>query len=147
MTGTFDLAYPVSTMTMQLTFHRGHDTGHWVEDSAEYIKEVTDFPPPDGSGSLKILFKGEAEIVLVDKAEHTAQKVFDNYCEPDWDQMAEAILGAYQKGDTPFSAGLTAVADNPRHIEHDAFVVRGILKDLLVEGGYDPREFREFDDE
>ena len=138
-------------MKMQLTFHRGNFTGHWVEDKqterAEYIKEVTGFPPPDGSGSLKILFKGEEEIVLVDKAEHTAQKVFDNYCEPDWDQMAEAILGAYQKGDTPFSAGLTAVADNERHIEHDVFVVRGILKDLLVGAGYDPKEFSEFDDE
>ena len=60
--------------------------------------------------------------------------------------MAEAILGAYQKGDTPFSAGLRAVADNERHIEHDVFVVRGILKDLLVEQGYDTTKFSEFDD-
>ena len=137
-------------MKMQLTFNRGNFIGNWVEDEPDdlgnYLDEIFD-SSSGSSGSLRILFKGEEEIVLVDKAEHTAQKVFDNYCEPDWDQMAEAILGAYQKGDTPFSAGLTAVADNPRHIEHDVFVVRGILKDLLVEGGYDPREFREFDDE
>ena len=136
-------------MTMQLTFHRGNYTGHWVEDEPDdlgnYLDEIFD-SSSGSSGSLKILFKGEEEIVLVDKAEHTAQKVFDNYCEPDWHQMAEAILGAYQKGDTPFSAGLTAVADNPRHIEHDVFVVRGILKDLLVGAGYDPKEFSEFDD-
>ena len=137
-------------MTMQLTFHRGNYTGHWVEDPETDLSRAVSATYNlawGGSGSLKILFKGEEEIVPVDKAEHTAQKVFDNYCEPDWRQMAEAILGAYQKGDTPFSAGLTAVADNERHIEHDVFVVRGILKDLLVEGGYDPREFREFDDE
>ena len=137
-------------MKMQLTFNRGNFIGNWVEDEPDdlgnYLDEIFD-SSSGSSGSLRILFKGEEEIVLVYKAEHTAQKVFDNYCEPDWDQMAEAILGAYQKGDTPFSAGLTAVADNPRHIEHDVFVVRGILKDLLVEGGYDPREFREFDDE
>ena len=137
-------------MEMQLTFNRGNFIGNWVEDEPDdlgnYLDEIFD-SSSGSSGSLRILFKGEEEIVLVDKAEHTAQKVFDNYCEPDWDQMAEAILGAYQKGDTPFSAGLTAVADNPRHIEHDVFVVRGILKDLLVEGGYAPREFSEFDDE
>jgi len=135
---------------MQLTFNRGNFIGNWVEDEPDdlgnYLDEIFD-SSSGSSGSLRILFKGEEEIVLVDKAEHTAQKVFDNYCEPDWDQMAEAILGAYQKGDTPFSAGLTAVADNPRHIEHDVFVVRGILKDLLVGAGYDPREFSEFDDE
>ena len=137
-------------MTMQLTFHRGNYTGHWIEDPETDLSKAIAARhdlPLGGSGSLKILFKGEEEIVLVDKAEHTAQKVFDNYCEPDWHQMAEAILGAYQKGDTPFSAGLEAVAANERHIEHDVFVVRGILKDLLVEGGYDPREFSEFDDE
>ena len=33
-------------MTMQLTFHRSHYTGYWVEDNAEYIKEVTGFYPP-----------------------------------------------------------------------------------------------------
>ena len=135
---------------MQLTFNRGNFIGNWVEDEPDdlgnYLDEILD-SPPGSSGSLQILFKGEEEIVLVDKAEHTAQKVFDNYCEPDWHQMAEAILGAYQKGDTPFSAGLTAVADNERHIEHDVFVVRGILKDLLVGAGYDPKEFSEFDDE
>ena len=137
-------------MKMQLTFNRGNFIGNWVEDEPDdlgnYLDEIFD-SSSGSSGSLRILFKGEEEIVLVDKAEHTAQKVFDNYCEPDWHQMAEAILGAYQKGDTPFSAGLTAVADNERHIEHDVFVVRGILKDLLVKGGYDPREFSEFDDE
>ena len=137
-------------MKMQLTFNRGNFIGNWVEDEPDdlgnYLDEIFD-SSSGSSGSLRILFKGEEEIVLVDKAEHTAQKVFDNYCEPDWDQMAEAILGAYQKGDTPFSAGLTAVADNERHIEHDVFVVRGILKDLLVGAGYDPKEFREFDDE
>ena len=31
---------------MQLTFRRGHYTGHWVEDNPEYIKEVTGFYPP-----------------------------------------------------------------------------------------------------
>ena len=33
-------------MTMQLTLHRGHYTGHWVENNAECAKEVAGFLPP-----------------------------------------------------------------------------------------------------
>ena len=136
-------------MTMQLTFHRGGYTGNWIEDpETDLRRAISDRHdlPQGGSGSLRILFEGKEEIVLHDKAEHAAQKVFNNYCEPDWHQLAEAILSAYQKGGTPFSDGLKAVGDNERHIEHDVFVVRGILKDLLVEQGFDPSEFSEFDD-
>ena len=122
-------------MTIQLTFVRGNYSGIWREDH-----------PGSRSGSLQILFKDKEEIVLVDKAEHAAQKVFNNYCEPDWHEMAEAILSAYQRGGTPFYDGLEAVADNPRHIEHDVYVVRKILKDLLVGQGFDPGEFSEFDE-
>ena len=134
---------------VQRTFTRGNYTGHWIDDKAsdraDYIKEVTGFPPPDGSGSLEILFKGERETVLVDEAEHAAERVFNNYCEPDWHEMAEAIFSAYQRGGTPFSDGLKAVAENERHIEHDVFMVRKVLKDLLVEQGFDPRSFGEFE--
>ena len=54
---TMNLMTPV-----QRTFTRGNYTGHWIDDKAsdraDYIKEVTGFPP-DGSGSLEILFKSE----------------------------------------------------------------------------------------
>ena len=83
---------------VQRTFTRGNYTGHWIDDKAsdraDYIKEVTGFPPPDGSGSLEILFKGECETVLVDKAEYAAERVCNNSCEPDWHQLVKEILGA-----------------------------------------------------
>ena len=135
---------------VQRTFTRGNYTGHWIDDKAsdraDYIKEVTGFPPPDGSGSLEILFKGERETVLVDEAEHAAERVFNNYCEPDWHQLAEAILGDNLKDGVPLSFGLKAVADNDRHIQHDVYVVRKILHSLLVDAGYDPRDFSGLDE-
>ena len=135
--------------SVQRTFTRGNYTGHWIDDKAsdraDYIEEVTGFPPPDGSGSLEILFKGESETMLVDKAEHAAERVFNNYCEPDWHQLAEEILGDYLKDGVPFSSGLKVVADNNRNIQHDVYVVRKILYSLLVGEGYDPRNFSEFD--
>ena len=121
-------------MTIQLTFVRGNYSGIWREDH-----------PGSRSGSLQILFKDKEEIVLVDKAEHAAQKVFNNYCEPDWHQMAAAILSAYQRGGTPFYDGLEAVADNPRYIDLGSLLVLLILKVLLVEEGYDLRTFGEFE--
>jgi len=133
---------------VQRTFERGNYTGHWIEDPETALTQAIAARhelPLGGSGSLQILFKGEEEIVLVDKAEHSAQKVFDNYCEPDWQEMAEAILSAYQRGGTPFSEGLKAVGDNERHIQHDVYVVRKILHSLLVAQGIDPQDFSEFD--
>ena len=65
-----------------------------TSDRADYIKGITGFPPPDGSRSLEILFKGERETVLIDKAEYAAERVFNNYCEPDWHQLVKEILGA-----------------------------------------------------
>ena len=84
--------------------------------------------------------------MLVDTAEHAAERVFINYCEPDWRQLAEEILGDHLKDGVPFSSGLKAVADNGRHIQHDVYVVRKILHSLLVGEGYDPRDFSEFDE-
>ena len=135
---------------VQRTFTRGNYTGHWIDDKAsdraDYIREVTGFPSPDGSGSLEILFKGERETVLVDKAEHSAERVFNSCCKPDWHQLAEKILGDYLKDGVPFSSGLKAVADNDRHIQHDVYVVRKILHSLLVDAGSDPQDFSEFDE-
>ena len=91
LTGTFDRAYPVSTMTMQLTFHRGHYTGHWVEDNPEYIKEVTGFYPPGGSGSLRIFFNDKEMTHLHDVTEKSAETVFTDYVRPDTQEIAERI--------------------------------------------------------
>lgn len=128
-------------MTIQLTFVRGNYSGVWREDH-----------PDSRSGSLEILFKGKQEIILHDQAEHAAEKAFNDYCEalavfPDWHQLAEEILGDYEKNGTPFSSGLKAIADNDRHIQHDVHMVRKILHSLLLREGYDTREFSEFDDE
>ena len=149
-----DVTFTWDTMNLmtpiQRTFTRGNYTGHWIDDKAsdraDYIKGITDFPPPDGSGSLEILFKGGRETVLVDKAEYAAERVFNNYCEPDWHQLAEEILAGHLKGSVPFSFGLKAVADNDRHIQHDVYLVRKILHSLLVGEGYDPQDFSEFDE-
>ena len=136
-------------MTMQITFHRGNYTGHWVEDKgtarAEYIKEVTGFYPPNGSGSLEILFKSEREIVLHDKVGHTAEKVLTNYVEPNHHHLAEQIVDTFLQKDVPLSAGLKAVGKDDRHIEYDVNVVRGIMKTLMINEGYDPRDLSVFD--
>ena len=69
-------------MTMQLTFHRGNYTGHWVEDPETDLSRAVSATynlASGGSGSLKILFKGKQEIILHDKAEHAAEKIFTNY--------------------------------------------------------------------
>ena len=148
--GTFTWDTMSLMAPVQHTFTRGNYTGHWIDDKAsdraDYIKEVTGFPPPNGSGSLEILFKGERETVLVDKAEHAAEKVFNKYCEPDWRQLAEEILGDYLKDGVPFSAGLKAIADNDRYIQHDVYSVLKILHSLLANEGYNPRDFSEFDE-
>ena len=91
MTSAFDWAYPVPTMTMQLTFRRGHYTGYWVEDNAEYIKEVTGFYPPGGSGSLRIVFYDKEVTHLHDITEKTAETIFTDYVRPDTQEIAERI--------------------------------------------------------
>ena len=135
-------------MTMQLTFHRGNYTGNWVEDPetdlGRVISERTGLPP-GGSGSLHILFKGKEEIVLVDKAEHAAEKVFTNYVEPDHHHLAEQIVDNFLRKDIPLSVGLKAVGKDDRHIEHDVYVVRGIMKTLITNEGYDPGDLSVFD--
>ena len=78
-------------MTMQLTFRRGHYTGHWVEDNPEYIKEVTGFYPPGGSGSLRIFFNDREVTHLHDVTEKTAETVFTDYVRPDTQEIAERI--------------------------------------------------------
>ena len=136
-------------MTMQLTFHRGGYTGNWVEDPetdvGRAISEATGLPA-GGSGSLHILFKDKEEIVLVDKAEHAAQKVFNNYCEPDWHHIAEGIWDHYKRSGQSLSSQLKAVAEHERHIEHDAYEVGLILKTLATRDGYDPTDLDQFDD-
>ena len=146
---------------MQLTFHRGNYTGHWVEDPETDLSRASGCARSNlpfknaisetyklawgGSGSLKILFKGKEEIVLVDKAEHAAEKVFTNYVEPDHHHLAEQIVDNFLQNDVPLSVGLKAVGKDERHIEHDVYVVRGIMKTLITNEGYDPSELSVFD--
>ena len=121
-------------MTIQLTFVRGNYSGVWREDH-----------PDSRSGSLEILFKGKQEIILHDKAEHAASIVFFNYVTPDHHQLAEQILDNYLLKSQPFSDGLKTVGEDDRHIQHDVYAVRKIVKSLLIGQGYDPSEFSEFD--
>ena len=125
-------------MTMQLTFHRGNYTGHWVEDEPDdlgnYLDEILDSPPVS-SGSLEILFKGKCEAILPDTTEHAAEKVFTNYVEPDHHHLAEQIVDAFLHKDVAISDGLKAVADDDRHIQHDVYVVRQILESLKTNEG------------
>ena len=121
-------------MTIQLTFVRGNYSGVWREDH-----------PDSRSGSLEILFKGKQEIILHDKAEHAASIVFFNYVTPDHHQLAEQILDNYLLKNHPFSDGLKTVGEDDRHIQHDVYAVRKIVKSLLIGQGYDPSEFSEFD--
>ena len=135
-------------MTMQLTFHRGHYTGHWVEDPETDLSRavsVTYKLTWGGSGSLEILFKGKCEAILPDTAEHAAEKVFTNYAEPDHHHLAEQIVDNFLQNDVPLSVGLKAVGKDERHIERDVYAVREIMKSLITNEGYDPSELSVFD--
>ena len=135
-------------MTMQLTFHRGNYTGHWVEDPETDLSRAVSATynlASGGSGSLKILFKGKQEIILHDKAEHTAEKAFTNYVEPDHHHLAEQIVDNFLHNDVPLSVGLKAVGKDERHIERDVYAVREIMKSLITNEGYDPSELSVFD--
>ena len=131
---------------VQQTFTRGNYTGHWSEDPETDLSRTIaarSNSPLGGSGSLQILFKGKEEIVLVQKAEHAAEKVFNVYCEPDWHDLAEKIWADYKSTGAPLSDSLKAVGDDDRHIEHDVYVVRKVLRDLAVSEGHDPQDFSE----
>ena len=135
-------------MTMQLTFHRGNYTGHWVEDPETDLSRAVSATynlASSGSGSLKILFKGKQEIILHDKAEHAAEKAFTNYVEPDHHHLAEQIVDNFLHNDMPLSVGLKAVGKDERHIERDVYAVREIMKSLITNEGYDPSELSVFD--
>jgi len=135
-------------MTMQLTFHRGNYTGHWVEDPETDLSRAVSATynlASGGSGSLKILFKGKCEAILPDTAEHAAEKVFTNYVEPDHHHLAEQIVDNFLQNDVPLSVGLKGVGKDERHIEHDVYSVRGIMKSLITNEGYDPSELSVFD--
>ena len=127
-------------MTIQKTFIRGNYTGHWVKDSnnepQQMIRKKAD-SSLGRSGSLKILFKGKEEVVLHDKAEHVAEKVFAIYVEPDWHALADAIFDDYIETGVSFSQSLKIIADNERHIEHDVYMVKKILTDIFAREGFD----------
>ena len=137
-------------MTKQLTFQRGNYTGNWVEDEptelTKLIEGVHDLLP-GGSGSLQILFKGIQEIVLHDKAEHAAEKVFTNYVTPDHHHLAEEIFYKFTATNISMAGGIKAIAEDDRYIQHDVYVVRKILRSLLVGQGYYPGNYPELDDE
>ena len=135
-------------MTTQLTFQRGNYTGIWVEDEATELTELLQYfhdLPPGGSGSLEILYKGVQEIVLHDKAEHAAEKVFLSYVIPDHHHMAEEIFYKFTATNVPMAHGINVISEDDRYIQHDVHVVREILQTLLMEQGYEPRNFPELD--
>ena len=133
---------------MQLTFHRGNYTGHWVEDSETDLSRVVSATYKlawGGSGSLEMLFKGKCEAIFPNTAEHAAEKVFTNYVEPDHHHLAEQIVDNFLHNDVPLSVGLKAVGKDERHIERDVYAVREIMKSLITNEGYDPSELSVFD--
>ena len=100
-------------MPEQLTFQRGYYTGNWVEDEhtelTELVGKVHDLPA-GGSGSLTILFKGEEEVVLHDKAEQAAEKIFTSYVTPDHHHMAEEIFYNFTAKNITMANGIDAIA-------------------------------------
>ena len=135
-------------MTMQLTFHRGNYTGHWIEDTETDLSRAVSATYKlawGGSGSLEMLFKGKCEAILPNTAEHAAEKVFTNYVEPDHHHLAEQIVDNFLHNDVPLSVGLKTVMKDDRHIQDDGDVVRRIMKSLIANEGYDPSELSVFD--
>ena len=137
-------------MSVQLTFHRGNYTGNWIEDEPTKLSKLVDEVhnlPPGRFGSLEILYKGVQEIVLHDKAEHAAEKVFTDYATPNHQHMAEEIFYKFTATNVSMDAGIRSIAEDDRYIQHDVHVVREILKSLLVGQGYYPGNFPELDNE
>ena len=135
-------------MTMQLTFHRGNYTGHWIEDPETDLSRAVSATYKlawGGSGSLEMLFKGKCEAILPNTAEHAAEKAFTNYVEPDHHHLAEQIVDNFLQNDMPLSVGLKAVWKDDRHIQPDVDVIREIMKSLITNEGYDPSELSVFD--
>ena len=130
-------------MTMQLTFHRGHYTGHWVEDNPEYIKEVTDFYPPGGSGSLRIFFNDKEVMHLHDVTEKTAETVFTDYVRPDTQEIAKHIYSDLTSKGVAYKMLLRTVMADHEVIQEDIESIREYLKSLMHRDGYDTSEIDE----
>ena len=127
-------------MTIQKTFIRGNYTGYWVKDPNNELQQMIRKNADSSlgrSGSLKILFKGKEEVVMHDKAEHVAEKVFAIYVEPDWHALADTIFEDYIESGISFAQSLKIIADNERHIEHDVYMVKKILTDIFAREGFD----------
>ena len=118
-------------MTLQRTFTRGNYIGNWSEET----------------GSLRILFKGKEEAILHDKTEDAAEKMFLIYVEPDWHSLADVVFDNYMKSGIPFSQSFKTIGEDERHIEHDVYMVKKVLKDIFAREGFDEgdieRELRE----
>ena len=130
-------------MIMQLTFHRGHYTGHWVEDNAEYVKEVTGFCPAGGSGSLRILFNDKEVAHLHDVTEKTAETVFTGYVRPDTQEIAERIYSDLANKGVPYQISLRKVMADHEVIQEDIESIREHLKSLIHRDGHDTSEIDE----
>ena len=125
---------------MQLTFRRGHYTGHWVEDNAEYIKEVTGFYSPGGSGSLRIFFNDKEVTHLHDVTEKTAETVFTDYVRPDTQEIAERIYSALTNKGVAYQISLRKVMADHEVIQEDIEFIREYLKSLMGRDGHDTSE-------
>ena len=130
-------------MTMQLTFHRAHYTGHWVEDNPGYIKEVTGFYPPGGSGSLRIFFNDKEVTHLHDVTEKTAETVFTNYVRPDSQEIAERIYSDFTNKGVPYQISLRKVMADHEVIQEDIEAIREHLRSLMHRDGHDTSEIDE----
>ena len=127
-------------MTIQKTFIRGNYTGHWVKDPDNELQQMIRKKADSSlgrSGSLKILFKGKEEVVLHNKTEHVAEKIFAIYVEPDWHALADVMFDNYIASGVPFAQSLKIIADDERHIEHDIYMVKKILTAIFAREGFD----------
>ena len=144
--------HPVDDVTGSI-FTPGGSAKFFSKAVPGIIPEETGSPPSGAdyvggrSGPLEILYKGVQEIVLHDKAEHAAEKVFTNYVTPDHQHMAEEIFYNFTARNISMARGIKAIAKDNRHIQHDVYVVRKILRSLLVGQGYYPGNYPELDDE
>ena len=118
---------------MQLTFHRGHYTGHWVEGS-----------PDSGSGSLEILYKGVRKITFRDTNESVAETVFVDYVFPIPHEIAQDIVDhlTSHQGIDYQNALQSAIADYGLRPD-DIDSVKQHLRTLLQADGFDTSELGE----
>ena len=109
----------------------------------EYIKEVTGFYPPGGSGSLRIFFNDKEVTHLHDVTEKTAETIFTDYVRPDTQEIAERIYSDLTNKGVAYQISLRKIMADHEVVQEDIESIREHLISLMHRDGHDTSEIDE----